>query len=411
KLWIISAEVAGLINNQYAAGCLHVGAEGVFGGGVQGRYRFSDGNISGGLFGNDNCSDQLKQYSQKPLVKHSGGFVTEESARFPSRIGHRFDVPANRLGGTFEAARSVAGAAAATSESFTLPGATMGQELRITTATGTPVVAIRGPGGEIYETPPTAGHLVTVPGKFMSAVGPHPGEVLVLLRHPRGGEWRVQAIAGSPPVAHLETAEDLPPASVNVHLRHARPRHRGHGGAWTLAYRIAHFVPGTKVRFVERGKDSTHVLGTVSSARGTLRFAPAEALSRSRTVLAYLLNAEGAIVRELTVGHYSAPAAFRPRRPRGVRITRHGLTALLTWAAVPGATGYRVKVRGSDGRLETHVLKAGQRRVAIPRALGFESFNATVTAVGGRARLKGGTTTARLKPVRAVRRAHHRRKH
>ncbi len=82
KLWIISAEAAALINNKYAAACIHGGAEGVFGGGVQGRYRFSDGNIDGGLYGNDNCSDQLKQYSEKPEREHKGGFVKEESAIF-----------------------------------------------------------------------------------------------------------------------------------------------------------------------------------------------------------------------------------------------------------------------------------------------------------------------------------------
>jgi hypothetical protein len=82
KLWIISAEAAALINNKYAAACIHGGAEGIFGGGVQGRYRFSDGNIDGGLYGNDNCSDQLKQYSEKPEKEHKGGFVKEESAIF-----------------------------------------------------------------------------------------------------------------------------------------------------------------------------------------------------------------------------------------------------------------------------------------------------------------------------------------
>ena len=44
KLWEISAEVAGLVNNHYIAGCLAAG-----GFGVQGRYSFSDGSIGGGL--------------------------------------------------------------------------------------------------------------------------------------------------------------------------------------------------------------------------------------------------------------------------------------------------------------------------------------------------------------------------
>jgi hypothetical protein len=79
---------------------------------------------------------------------------------------------------------------------------------------------------------------------------------------------------------------------------------------------------------------------------------------------------------------------------------------------VPGARNYRVKVRGSDGRLETHVLKGSIHGVRIPNALGFESFTATVTAVGGKNRLAGRPATATLQPVKPKRhRARGHRKH
>jgi PKD repeat protein len=409
KLWIISAEAAALINNQYAAGCVHVGAEGIFGGGIQGRYRFSDGNIDGGLFGNDNCSDQLKQYSQKPLVKHSGGFVKEEAARFPVAGGAGSHPPAP-LGGSLTGALSIAGgpfapaaagapvatAAGGESDSFTLPGGTMGQELRIDSAAGTPVVALLGPGGQTYTTPTTAGHLVTVPGQFMSAVAPNPHQVLVLLRHPRGGTWRVQALPGSPAISALEAAEDVAPAAVHVRVKHGR------GHRWSLAYRIDHFIPGTHVRFVERGKDSTHVLATVGKARGTLTFAPTEALSRARTVYAYLLSPEGAVVRELTVAHYTAPAAPRPAKVRRLRFVRHGASALVSWAAVAGARSYRIKVRGSDGRLQTFFRKPGRLSASIANVLPFESFTATVIAVGAH-ELRGRPASVTLKALKTPR--------
>jgi PKD repeat protein len=391
KLWIISAEAAALVNNQYAAGCVHVGAEGVFGGGIQGRYRFSDGNISGGLFGNDNCSDQLKQYSQKPEKEHKGGFVKEESAIFLPGSG---DALARGMGALGGAPGSAAGAGG---ETFTLPGGTLGQELRITSASGIPVVTLSGPGGQTYTTPSTTGQLVTVPGQFMSAVAPDPHQVLVLLRHPRGGTWRVQPAAGSAPIAKLEFAEDVPPATVRVHLRHKR------GRSWSLAYRISHFVAGTKVRFVERGSDSTHVLGTVARASGTLSFTPQDALGRARKVLAYLLNAEGATVRELTVGHYTAPGAFRPGRPRQARIVRRGTTALLTWRAATGARLYKIEVRGSDGRLQTFFRKPRSRSVVLANVLPFESFTATVTAEGGPNLLSGVSATVKLGPVKTRR--------
>ena len=202
---------------------------------------------------------------------------------------------------------------------------------------------------------------------------------------------------GSGPLGKLETAEDVAPASVHVHVHHARGRN------YALAYRIAHHVPGTEVRFVERGRDSTHVLGTVRGARGTLRFAPEEALSRSRQVVAYLLNAQGVELRELPVGRYTAPEPFRPAGPAKVRIARRRNTAVVTWSAVPGARSYRVTVRGSDGRLETHILRASNHNVLIPGVLGFESFSATVAAVGGKDMLRGRPVTARLKPVKARR--------
>jgi PKD repeat protein len=407
KLWILSAEVAALINNQYAAGCLHVGAEGIFGGGVQGRYRFSDGNVSGGLFGNDNCSDQLKQYSQKPLVKHSGGFVKEEAARFPAANGAASRRPVSPGGLLSDDLGSVGGplasaAAGGESDSFTLPNGTTGQELRISSAAGTPVVALLGPGGQTYTTPTTAGHLVTVPGQFMSAVAPDPHQVLVLLRHPKGGTWSVQALPGSPAIATLEAAEDVAPAVVHVHVR------RAHGHRWSLAYKIDHFVAGTHVRLVERGKDSTHVLASVGKAKGTLTFAPTEALGRSRTVYAYLLDSEGVVVRELTVAHYTAPAAQRPAKPRRLRFVRHGASALVSWAVVPGARSYRIKVRGSDGRLQTFFRKPGARSVSIANVLPFESFTASVTAVGAH-ELRGRAASVTLKALKPPRARHQRR--
>lgn len=401
KLWEISAEVAGLINNEYAAGCLEGEVFGVSGG-LQGRYRFSDGNISGALFAGSHCTDQLKQYSEKPLKTHSGGFVKEEGLRFPRRPASGMSAALGSAG----AAPASAATAAAEGEAFTLPSGTLGQELRITSPSGTPVVTLVGPGGQTFTTPPAPGHVVGVRDQYTAVVAPNRDQVLVLLLHPQGGAWHIEPAAGSPPVSKLEVAEDAPPASVRVRVRHKS------GRRWSLAYRIGHYVPGSKVRFVERGRDSTHVLGTVAKASGTLSFSPQEGLSRARTVYAYLLDTEGAPTRELTVGRYTAPAAFRPSRPRHVRFVRHGSSALVSWGAVAGARVYRIKIVGSDGRLETLSRKPGSLSVTVPNVLPFESFTATVTAVGGPDRLPGAPATAKLravKPPKAAPRRHARK--
>ena len=398
KVWIISAELAALVNNQYAAGCVHVGGEGIFGGGIQGRYRFSDGNISGGLFGNDNCSDQLKQYNEAPLKEHKGGFVGEESALSLTNDPLAAGVP-------LLAARGGHAALSEERETFTLPGGTQGQELRITSPSGTPVVTLISPAGQRYTTPATPGSLEMVAGHFMSAIAPDPHQVLVFLRSPAGGAWGIKPAPGSAPVSKVETAEDVLPASVKVRVRHI------HGKRWALAYRVKHFVPGTKILFAERGTDSGRAIGKISKAAGTLSFAPEEALGRARRLYAYLIDAEGAIVRELSVGKYTAPAAFKPGRSRKVQLLRHGDQAVIKWDPVAGARVYHVRVTGSDGRVESFVRKAASRSVVLLNVLPFESFNATVTAVGGPDMLHGGAAkgTLRAVPVRRARGGKHRR--
>ena len=387
KIWIIEVEGLVLVNNKDVAGCA-----GVNGFGVQGHYSFEDSTVGGGLFAFSNCSDQLREFKEKAIGKHTGGFVKEESERAP---------------GTGRGGLASHGRAAATpgeSETFDLPPGTEGQELRVNATSGTPILRITGPDGHTYTTPASPGQSSSVAGQFISAIAPNTSQVLILLKHPKGGQWTVQALPGSGPLGKIEAAEDVAPARVRVHVHHA------HGHSWALSYRIAHHVPGTKVSFVERGKDSTHVLGTVSAAHGTLRFTPAEAISRGRKIYAYLLNSEGVQMRDLAVGSYTAPAPFKPGRPK-VRIIMRRSTAVVSWRSVAGARGYRITVRGSDGRLETHILKGSSHSVVIPNALGFESFTATVTAVGGKDMLRGRAGSARLTAARVQRRGHRHRKH
>jgi hypothetical protein len=366
KLWEISAEVAGLVNNQYIAGCAELASFG-----VQGRYRFSDGNVDGGAFALSNCSDQLKQYQQKPLVKHEGGFVGEAL---------------------------IAAAPGAQGETFTLPSGQFGQELRFTSSTGTPVLTLIGPGGQSFTTPAAPGQVASSPGRFIALIAPDRNQVIVLLKHPPGGTWRVQTAAGSPPVSKLEVAGDERPASVRVRVSHR------HGGRWALAYRVRHHVPGARVRFVERGRDSTHVLGTVSRAAGTIKFVPQDAISRSRRIVAYLLNAEGVPQRVLTVGHYRAPGAVRAGHPSKVRIVRRGLSALVSWRGAPRARAYVVKVRGSDGRLQRFSTGSRRRSVVIANVLPFQSLTVVVSARGGPNMLQGRGSTAHLAALKTKRR-------
>ncbi len=364
KLWIINAEVAGLVNNTYAAGCLSA-----FGGGIQGRYRFSDGNISGGVFGFKNCSDELKQYKEVPLEKHSGGFVKGESV---------------------VNLRGPLAAAAASGETIQVPSGQFGEELRISSSSGTPVVSLTSPSGKTYTTPIDPSSPTGVEGQFIAAVAPDPHEVIVLLLHPQGGSWTLTPAQGSPPIARVQGAQDLPPAQIHAHAQERN-------GHWALIYHISNYLKGTSVQFFERGHDSGHVIATVHNASGTIRFTPKEALSRTRKIYASLQDLEGAPKRTVVVGSFRAPSARRGGSLHRLRFARRGQsTVLLSWTPTPGARGYRVKVRGSDGRLITTLLPAGRHSLTLQQAYPWDSYTASVRAVAGANLLPGPTAHARL---------------
>jgi hypothetical protein len=188
--------------------------------------------------------------------------------------------------------------------------------------------------------------------------------------------------------------------TVHTKVRHA------HGQTWKLSYKIGHYVAGAHVTFVERGRDTTHVLGTVSKASGTIAFVPQDGIARSRKITAAFTNTEGATVRVFTVGNYTAPPAFRPGKPRHLRIARHGSTATVSWSAAAGARFYRVKVSGSDGRLNTFFAKPGHLSEQLKNVIPADSFTATVVAVGGQSLLPGRAATAKLKGVKRKRAKH-----
>jgi PKD repeat protein len=375
KIWIIEAEIAGLVNNHYVAGCgdIHV----VFTVSGFAFYDFQNGESGFEGFVHS-CKERLEPYKEHPAVKHSGGFVGGESAVFP-------------------AAQPLARAAAAgESDTVNLPGSPRGEDLRITSSSGSPIVTLVGPGGQTYTTPSTVGHPTSDGSQFVGALGPSPNQVTVFLVKPQRGQWRVEPAPGSGPISKIEGAGVAPPPAIRVHVHHR-------GKAWTLAYRIGHYTPATKVQLLERGRDSDHLLATIAAARGLVRFTPQEALGRQRQIIATVLGAKGEPLQTLKVGDYLAPGAFRPGRARRVRITRQRSSALASWTAVAGASSYLIKVRGSDGRLETLFRKPSQRSVSIPNVLGFESFTVTVTAIGGKDRLAGPSAIGKLAPVKVSR--------
>jgi PKD repeat protein len=383
KLWIINAEVAGLVNNNYAAGCLSA-----FGGGIQGRYRFSDGNISGGVFGFKSCSDELKQYKEVPLKKHSGGFVKEESLIAPRTLFALQGPPALRA--PLSSYAPLATSAAASGETVNVPSGQFGEELLISSGSGTPVVSLTSPDGKTYATPVNPSAPTGVNGQFIAAVAPDQHEVMVLLMHPQGGSWTITPAPGSPSISRVQEAQDVPPAVIHAKVHKRR-------GKWALTYKISNYVKGTTVQFIERGRDSDHVIATVHNGSGTVHFTPQEALARTRKIIADVRNAEGVPRRTVTVGSFKANPAIRGGKVKRLRFIRHGQTAaVLSWAPTPGARGYEVKIRGTDGRLITELLPAKRHSVALQQAFPWDGYTASVRAIAGKDLLAGPTAHAKL---------------
>ena len=260
------------------------------------------------------------------------------------------------------------------------------------TSSGTPIITVTSPDGHVqFTTPAAPGQRVAKAGSYIAAIGPNTHQVLIFLKSPMAGTWRLAPAIGSGRITKIEAADDVRPPVIHVRVS------AGHGRTRVLTYRIDNFVAGSKLRFVERGRDTSHVIGTATKASGTLRFQPEQGMSLHRRIEADLSSAKGTPESIKTVGSYKAPLPVRGGRPTHLRFKRHGGNAVLTWHRAANARFYVVVVKGSDKRVTQFLVKAGSaRRVRILRTLPFETFAATVRAEGGPDGLAGPAAKAKL---------------
>jgi hypothetical protein len=375
KVWVIDASLAGLINQDWLAGCAAVELStpfGPVGGGLVGAYYRPNGHVEGYPFiGSCGDEDRLTHYETAPRTSHSGGFV--------------------------------GGSAAATGRPMAL-AATAQEEIRLTGTGGVPVVRLTTPDGRSFETSSDTAKVTGAPAHnglpaYISVQGPDPNQLLIAISHPTAGLWHIAPVPGSPRLTKVEIAGVLAPPAIHIRLRRLR------GGLELLSYRASN-LGGGRLRFVARGRDSAQLLLATTSSTGTLPFRPADALGRVRLVEADVTGADGIPVESKTVGSFIAPPAIRAGRPANVRIVRQGLHAVVTWSPAAQATHYLITVRGSDGRVEQHLTPARTRRIVIHEVLPFERFTATVIAYGGANGLTGAPSSATLRPSGSTR--HHR---
>lgn len=252
-----------------------------------------------------------------------------------------------------------------------------------------PNVELSGPGGKRVGTP-ESGFLDSADAIIWRGSGDD-RSTWVLLPKKAAGAWTITPSAGSA-IASVRAAHGLPEPDV-------RARVTGKGRKRALAYSVKP-LPGQVVRFVERGPQTAHVLGTARAATGRLPFRTADGPAGARTVVAVVEN-EGTVRKEITVARFRAPRPTTPARPRGLRVTRVRGGLALRWKRVPGARRYVVGVDVSDGR--RLALTARKASLRIPRVAATTTARVRVAALTA-ANTVGKRATARVKPLRKPRR-------
>jgi hypothetical protein len=232
-----------------------------------------------------------------------------------------------------------------------LPGAAF----EVSSATGLPAVTIESPSGQKLTTPADPQPPVRQ-GPILAGQSPSEHKVYVYVTGPAAGTWRITPSDGSPPVTALRVA-----------LQHAKPqvsaRVLGAGRVRTLTYR-ARPIAGQQLQFVEDGQDTTHPIGTATSAQGRFRFTPTDGAGRTRRILATVVI-DGVPRETLVVAHYKAPAPATPGRPRAIVARRRGGGVSLRWGPARGAASYSIFVTGTDGRRVSYTAGARGRRLTI----------------------------------------------
>lgn len=257
-----------------------------------------------------------------------------------------------------------------------LPSGLPSEMFRVRGRGGTPSLAITDPHGRD----------ITKNGDAIIVEDTEPNTVLVGLRHPAAGNWTIAPAAGSVPIANFASADGLPDPGVTARVT-------GAGQRRVLHYR---YMPaaGRTVTFVERGRDTSRVLGSARGRAGTIAFTPGPGRGK-HTVIAQI-SQDGTPTRNLKVATYTAPGPVAPARPTHVRATRRRGTIRVSWRAVAGAHVYEVLVQFADGSREFRVVS--RAHVTIPDLLPSRRGTVSVDALSID-NIRGRATTARLAPV------------
>lgn len=121
-------------------------------------------------------------------------------------------------------------------------------------------------------------------------------------------------------------------------------------------------VPGQRVVFIERSNQVLRQLGAARGRTGSIPFTATPGPQR-RQILANVYE-QGTPGPALTVASYQPPQRMALAAVRRIRIHRSGARATLSWATVPHATTYDVRVVLSDGDRHFYITRVPGVRIA-----------------------------------------------
>ncbi len=242
--------------------------------------------------------------------------------------------------------------AAGAVHTFTVPKGLPGTAVTVAGRGAPPKVTLLGPKGERYTTP-AGNKAVKAPGYWLIKDVRNNTTSIAIFK-PTPGRWRMVVDDDSVPVTSIQKADGLKKPRIKVRLT-------GRGHRRVLRYRVAP-RKGQVVTFVEEGPSAGRRIGVAKKSLGRIRFRPADGRTERRAIYA-VVEQDGFVRDRIRVARFRAPRAFRPSKPKGLRLRRRGSALLVRWRAPVGARRYEIKVALSNGRRLVFLTRRRSLRV------------------------------------------------